>query len=158
MQQIGLTSAANLKWLKGCISLSRQLGDVNMLEIYKMKTKLPHIGIFWVYKSTVLAKAMPLNSAEPDSLSLYDSDFSHIVEWEDHRIYLPCFPELIAVEYQEISRGRVIYSGNSTSFKIYADREVVESVELQNLICDKFDLIPSQCTWKLDKHYRIFSS
>ena len=30
-----------------------------------MKTKLPHIGIFWVYKSTVLAKAMPLNSAEP---------------------------------------------------------------------------------------------
>ena len=47
-----------------------------------MKTKLPHIGIFWVYKSTVLAKAMPLNSTEPDSLSLYDSDFSHLVEWE----------------------------------------------------------------------------
>ncbi len=68
-----------------------------------MKTKLPHIGIFWVYKSTVLAKAMPLNSTEPDSLSLYDSDFSHLVEWEEHRIYLPCFPELIAVEYQEES-------------------------------------------------------
>ena len=34
-----------------------------------MKAKLPHIGIFWVYKSTVLAKVMPLNSAEPDSLS-----------------------------------------------------------------------------------------
>jgi len=81
-----------------------------MLEIYKMKTKLPHIGIFWVYKSTVLAKAMPLNSTEPDSLSLYDSDFSHLVEWEEHRIYLPCFPELIAVEYQEVSRGRIIYS------------------------------------------------
>ena len=129
-----------------------------MLEIYKMKTKLPHIGIFWVYKSTVLAKAMPLNSAEPDSLSLYDSDFSHLVEWEEHRIYLPCFPELIAVEYQEVSRGRIIYSGNSKFFKIYADRKVVQSVELQTLVCDKFNLIPSQCTWKLDKHYRIFSS
>ncbi len=56
-----------------------------------MKTKLPHIGIFWVYKSTVLAKAMPLNSTEPDSLSLYDSDFSHLVEWEEHRIYLRVF-------------------------------------------------------------------
>ena len=158
MQHIGLTSAANLKWLKGCIFLSRQLGDVNMLEIYKMKTKQPLIGIFWVYKSTVIAKAMPLNSAEPARLSLYDSDFSHLVEWEEHRIYLPCFPELIAVEYQEISRGRVIYSGDSTFFNIYADRNVIKSRELQTLICDKFNLIPSQCTWKQDKHYRIFSS
>ena len=101
---------------------------------------------------------MPLNSTEPDSLSLYDSDFSLLVEWEEHRIYLPCFPELIAVEYQEVSRGRIIYSGNSKFFKIYADRKVVQSVELQTLVCDKFNLIPSQCTWKLDKHYRIFSS
>jgi len=74
------------------------------------------------------------------------------------RIYLPCFPELIAVEYQEISRGRVIYSGDSTFFNIYADRNVIKSRELQTLICDKFNLIPSQCTWKQDKHYRIFSS
>jgi len=45
----------------------------------------------------------------PDEIGMVDSPFQHIKEWENKHIYLPHFKELIASEYQELPRGRVVY-------------------------------------------------
>ena len=61
-------------------------------------------------------------------------------------------------EKNKTSRERTTQTEKGHCITGKNERNVIKSRELQTLICDKFNLIPSQCTWKQDKHYRIFSS
>jgi len=123
---------------------------------YLLRLQKPQIGIFWLYKSVVIAKQEDLNTLTCDSMGLYDSDLSHAVEWEEKRIYRPFFPELESSQYEEFSRGRVIYSANDNVFRIYADRKIVKSAKSRSAIIEKFKLSNSAYMWLLDPHYKVF--
>ncbi|NDV92750.1 hypothetical protein GTH32_16365 [Alteromonas sp. 345S023] len=121
-----------------------------------MQNKEPQIGIFWLYNSRVIAKSTPLEALSPDSLSLYDCAYSHYIEWEKNAIFLPLYPELIGSEYQEYSRGRIVYCATTAIFKIYADKHFIDSAASQRLVRDRFSLNGRNCSWHVDSHYQRF--
>ena len=57
------------------------------------------IGIFWVYKDTVIGKARELEDGEENVPGLIDSPDSHVDLWEHHQCFLAQFPELAGTEY-----------------------------------------------------------
>ncbi|MER2492513.1 hypothetical protein [Catenovulum sediminis] len=121
-----------------------------------MQDNAPHIGIFWLYKSTVVAKKTQLSQLLADHLAIYDSDFSHMTEWEDKLVFLPMFPELLGSEYQEIARGRIVYIEPKGVFRIYADKSIMQNANYRALVIDSFGLTGFNCLWLADPHYRVF--
>ena len=125
------------------------------LQGHKMKEE--HIGIFWLYQNTIVAKSLLAKNVNADSLGLRDVAFQHIDVWENERIYMPTFPELIGSEYQEFPRGRVIYSNKKNKFIIYADRACLTE-QVKKEILFRFNLQQvreeNRVTYRLDPHYR----
>jgi hypothetical protein len=64
-----------------------------------------NIGIFWLYKDTLIYKKQLLSETHEDTIGMHDSPFQHILEWEDNQIYLSKHSELLGTEYQELPRG-----------------------------------------------------
>ena len=123
-----------------------------------MNKVAPKIGIFWIYNNTVIARNEVLDNVVSDSLMLHDTDFEHAVEWEKNNVYLPRFPELLHIDYQEINRGRVIYSAKKAIFHIYADRAIVMNNNHHQLVYCAFNLQEKNCAWHRDPHYRTFTA
>ena len=110
------------------------------------------IGIFWVYKNTVIGKAA--NLAEGDQLipGVVDSPDTHIYVWEsDPEFRLP-FSELREFEYQSVPRGRVIFFKNQSVFKIYMDKTLFSEANKKHIL-EYFDLAESKVIWETDSHY-----
>ena len=110
------------------------------------------IGIFWVYKNTVIGKAA--NLAEGDQLipGVVDSPDTHIYVWEsDPEFRLP-FSELRELEYQSVPRGRVIFFKNQLVFKIYMDKTLFSEANKKHIL-EYFDLAESKVIWETDSHY-----
>lgn len=110
------------------------------------------IGIFWVYKNTVIGKAA--NLAEGDQLipGVVDSPDTHIYVWEsDPEFRLP-FSELRELEYQSVPRGRVIFFKNQSVFKIYMDKTLFSEANKKHIL-EYFDLAESKVIWETDSHY-----
>jgi hypothetical protein len=115
------------------------------------------IGIFWLYQNTIIEKSKLAINVNPDSLGLRDVDFQHIDAWEHERIYMPKFLGLMGSEYQELPRGRVIYSDQKNKFIIYADKAcLTEQVKTEILCCFKLEKVREQkrVTFRVDPHYR----
>jgi hypothetical protein len=113
------------------------------------------IGIFWSYQDTLICKKMPLAESQEDSLGFQDSPFQHIQEWEGKRIYLANHPELFGTEYQELPRGRVVYSGKKSIFTVYADKACLTK-KIKNQIIEDFNLPIESTRFKSDQHYQTF--
>ena len=80
------------------------------------------IGIFWVYKNTVIGKALDLYEGHENIPGLIDSPDSHIDLWENNSSFVLPFTELRGSEYQEIPRGRVMYSSKDNASLVYMDK------------------------------------
>ncbi|EWH08097.1 hypothetical protein DS2_19111 [Catenovulum agarivorans DS-2] len=119
-----------------------------------MKNHHAEVGIFWFYKQAIIAKSVSISELCSDSVGVFDSGFSHDVEWELNYIYLPEFRELIATEYQEIARGRVLYCQNSKLFKVYGDKQIIANARCRELIRQRFKLGCDQVSWLKDPHYK----
>ena len=110
------------------------------------------IGIFWVYKDTVIGKAVDLVEGEQSIPGVVDSPDTHVYVWEsDPEFRLP-FSELREFEYQSIPRGRVIYFKNKSVFKIYMDKVLFSKANKKNIL-EYFDLAASKVIWETDSHY-----
>lgn len=92
----------------------------------------------------------------PDDIGMVDSPFQHITEWENKHIYLPHFKELIASEYQELPRGRVVYSTLANTITIYMDSSLFANVYKEQLK-SYFDFTDCKIIWKKDSHYKFYS-
>lgn len=115
-----------------------------------------YIGIFWLYQGTLICKKMPLFQSKKDDLGLYDTPFQHIEEWEDKRIYLANHPGLFGTEYQEIPRGRIVYSNIKKVFTVYADK-VCLTKKNKTLIIKDFKIPSERALFKSDPHYQTFN-
>jgi hypothetical protein len=87
---------------------------------------------------------------------MVDSPFQHITEWESKHIYLPSFKELIASEYQELPRGRVVCSTLSNKITIYMDSSLFAN-EYKEQLKSYFNLTDCKIIWKKDSHYEVYS-
>jgi hypothetical protein len=87
---------------------------------------------------------------------MVDSPFQHITEWEDKQIYSPNFKELIGSEYQELPRGRVVYSPLINRMTIYMDSSLFDNAYKAQLK-SYFNLVNCKITWKKDSHYKVYS-
>ncbi len=115
------------------------------------------LGIFWINNGNIIAKTIDKEEVETDSLGNKDCPYQHIDEWETRQIYLPDSPSLRGTEYQEVPRGRVIFSGSRGKFVIYLDKSI-DSLRTRKDILTVFELVESICIFKHDPHYKVFQS
>ncbi|OYV75645.1 MAG: hypothetical protein B7Z66_12160 [Chromatiales bacterium 21-64-14] len=80
------------------------------------------IGIFWVYRDTVLGRARPLAEGEENIPGLLDSPDAHGDVWEAPTGPSRAFPELRALGYEQVPRGRVWYDTRRQRPIVYLDR------------------------------------
>ncbi|RLJ22495.1 hypothetical protein DJ030_01415 [bacterium endosymbiont of Escarpia laminata] len=110
------------------------------------------IGIFWVYKGIVLGKSRALSEGRENIRGLIDSPDSHIELWEESTDFEIPFAELTGSEYQEIPRGRVIFSTKHTKYIVYMD-EVLHQEITKLAISEFFGLRKNEIKWETDPHY-----
>ncbi len=110
------------------------------------------VGIFWVYKNTVIGKTRELDDGEENVPGLIDSPDNHVDLWERNPYFFIPFPELVGTEYQDVPRGRVIHSTKDKKTIIYMDK-VLHTEQTKQIISDFFQLSNTDILWKTDKHY-----
>ncbi len=122
--------------------------------INKLKAKhLPvlscgKVGIFWVFRGSLLAATWALKDGEE-----YGDAVNGL---SDHVNYWPQFqkqnPELRKLEYQEVPRGRVLFSKAAQKFIVYMDK-LLHEPKIKRAILKKFDLPVAQTRFLTDLHY-----
>ena len=74
----------------------------------------------------------------------------------DHVNYWPQFqqqnPELRKLEYQEVPRGRVLFSKPSKKFSVFMDK-MLHGPKIKRAILKEFDLPIAQTKFLTDSHY-----
>ncbi len=113
---------------------------------------MPQIGIFWLYKETVIGRAIELDAGEEMPTGTIDSPDNHTDLWDNSRTLLQDFPELRQEEYFSIPRGRVLWKTESSSAKILMDSVLFEP-SIKAKILQFFDLEKSKVKWGRDLHY-----
>jgi len=111
------------------------------------------IGIFWVYKNTLIGRACNSDDGRKNVPGLIDSLYSHIDLWEKEHCFLPEFPELLETEYQEAPRGRAIYSSKDNKTIIYMDK-TLHTDKTKKIVLGFFELKSKDVLWKTDSHYK----
>lgn len=111
------------------------------------------IGIFWVYKNTVLGITEDISQGFKGYNGLIDSNFDHVNIWEMLELKKQ-FLELQNMEYEQIPRGRILFSSKQNKHIIYMDKTLFESA-IKKHIAHFFNFNINQATWKKDLHYNI---
>jgi hypothetical protein len=106
------------------------------------------VGIFWKLKDSIVSKTTTLNEAEVSD-DFIDSPDSHVEYWE---IVRKQKAELFYYEYDEIPRGRVVFSKNNRCFYVYMDKTFFTKI-FKQLIIDDFKLHGQQIKFMSDQHY-----
>jgi len=112
----------------------------------------PRIGIFWIYKDVILGRSCPLSDGVENVPGLVDSPDFHVDLWENTPGFTTPFPELVGSEYQEVPRGRVLYSLEEDESIVYMD-ETLHSDKYKTMVSDFFDLDLCDIRWMTDPHY-----
>ncbi len=109
------------------------------------------IGIFWIYKNKIHTKSIEINAVKSIN-NFKDSDFSHYTVWNEISLQNKDF---YLYEYEDISRGRVVYDIENTQYIVYANNNIIISDEAKELIVDNFNLKTNNVIFKYDEHYEI---
>ena len=112
-----------------------------------------YIGIFWIYNSQIYLKSIDKNEIKAINCFI-DSDFSHYKTWDDISLQ---HKDFYLYEYEDIPRGRVVYSVEKQIVIIYANDNIVISDEARSLIIDRFKLKTKKVIFKYDEHYGILN-
>lgn len=110
------------------------------------------VGIFWIYQGNILGRARPLDEGESSVAGLIDSPDNHSDLWECDPAFLSSFPDLRGLEYQQVPRGRVLFSSLENRAVVYRDKTLCTEA-VKQLIVDFFGLQDVKVVWKTDPHY-----
>ncbi len=106
------------------------------------------LGIFWCYRERLYAASVPLNEARHYG-DFRNGPFDHYSLWprlQRRHAHLRSFA------YEDIPRGRVLYSVRDDRFLVYADRILMKE-HLKTLILAEFELPPAKSFFRCDEHY-----
>lgn len=110
------------------------------------------IGVFWVYKNTVLGKARTFSEGEEAVIGLIDSPDTHVQLWVQKSSFIQAFPELEGCEYQDIARGRVLFDRLNNRYIVYLD-QLLNTPKNRKHIAQFFNFPVKQTLWRSDLHY-----
>ena len=122
------------------------------LFIHTPSSTTPKIGIFWVYRQTVLGQAIELCAGEAGVPGILDSPATHVRLWEQLRHRTAAFPELRDVEYDRIPRGRVLWQQQLHQAIVYLDARLFNLEDMARIKAF-FWLDGVTVTWQRDAHY-----
>lgn len=110
------------------------------------------IGVFWIFNDVVFGNAVELINGTEGVSGLIDCDDNHADIWEVDRPWATVSPSLGSVEYQDIPRGRVLFSTKHNRPLVYLDKALMSPAYRQK-ISQFFDFKLSNVTWRSDTHY-----
>jgi hypothetical protein len=117
------------------------------------------VGIFWRIGNRLLASGCALDDAEAadDWLDYPGGHAEHWDRWQSAGagwLRRNAFPiAIMATEYDEHPRGRIVYDRRACKFLLYADRRL-QSAEVLVEIKTVFGLLAEQVEVLGDPHYR----
>lgn len=116
----------------------------------KQAVPQPEVGIFFLIGDQLLIESTPLSLAEPYADHLghaggHDSMFDRLIESGK----VPANEE-----YQDVPRGRVVYSVATGQYTIYLDRCIRRQPKIVLQIVEHLHLPPDQYRLASDEHYR----
>jgi hypothetical protein len=121
-----------------------------MLSERRFENNMVKVGVFWIYRKTVVGRAIDLETGEEGVPGLIDSPDNHADLWE--KVVLGAFPELCDHQYFDIPRGRVLWDANNERAIVYLDASL-NAPEIRAEIARFFDLYDDAITWRSDAHY-----
>ena len=110
------------------------------------------IGIFWVYRDTVIGKAIDSIEGDEFIAGRIDSPNTHIKLWEEDPGFINPFSELRGSDYQTVPRGRVLFSPVQNLHIIFMDK-VLFNKSTKQKIRSFFEIDNTKVSWNTDPHY-----
>ncbi len=113
----------------------------------------PHVGIFWAYRTSVIAFVEPATTVEPVG-GVRDSSFAHDALWSrvQHR-----YPELFGREYFDVPRGRVVHRVADGLFDVFLPTKLQANPRWIDRIKATFALPETGTRFRTDPHYEPVS-
>lgn len=112
------------------------------------------IGVFWVYQHQVFGKTLSIEQGVESVSGLVDTDDNHVDIWEQLLATGGLPTGLAEFEYQDVPRGRAIFSQKQQKLMVYLDK-VLMNKELKQEIASFFDVLAHDVIWRRDSHYSI---
>ena len=107
------------------------------------------VGIFWVFRGTVIGEREEIESLEAEG-GFINGNEDHCVYWERLRPKLG-LPD--GVEYFDLPRGRVIFVVEKNVFRILGSTELCDDMKTVDQVMRFFSLPPKRVETMPDEHY-----
>lgn len=131
-----------------------------MKRYVKASTTSGLVGIWWIYKDSVIADLRTIDDGYNDGNFIqYDQTKNHATEWV--RLVNTLLPEseakeLVGQGYKSIDRGRVIYNLRTQCYEVTCGDEVYNNIEKRKMIINAFELTNCRADFiNLSTHYHI---
>ena len=111
------------------------------------------VGIFWLYDNSVLQQSVPFTQGD-DYGDYVNGKEDHYTFW---RSFQRIYPSLQSMEYDEIPRGRVVYSKKDKTFYVYGSKKFMKDTKNKNRVMRDFGLSKKNTIFKSDLHYEMDS-
>jgi hypothetical protein len=109
------------------------------------------VGIFWIHEGFLLRRSTPYTKGEDYG------DFVNI--HSDHRtiwgIEQWLHPKLMEYEYDQVPRGRVVFSKRDGKFHIYGSEPFVKNEAEKMMVLEGFSIAASEAVFRFDEHYSM---
>ena len=113
------------------------------------KAREPRVGIFWLYKTRLFFDSTPVSQGEACDGNVGHAT-AHIDYWTglQERGVVPK-----EVEYEEASRGRIVFNVKTKQFTLMADKHILADSSVVKKILAELNL-PRATKLDSDYHYR----
>lgn len=110
----------------------------------------PRVGIFWLADGKLIFDATPVSSAEVYGDCLGHAK-SHLEYWTglQRAGIIPA-----DFEYEDLPRGRIVFNMRSRQYIVYADKCILEKLNIVRKILHDFGLHEDGTVLSSDEHYR----
>lgn len=121
------------------------------IAVRKLNESLvPEVGPFYSIDGVIYADTEPVRDLVKSSLGNVDSNNTHYDYWRSlRRVY----PEFRRKDYDYYPRGRVVYHGNSDTYRVFVDKCISDKESISK-IADELNLPLSKVKVDYDEHYQ----
>lgn len=109
------------------------------------------VGIFWIFDGMLIPESIPHTEGEEYG-EFVNGKTSHYDFW---RSVQRLVPKLRDYEYEQIPRGRVIYSRRDGKFHIYGSEQFVKNEAEKQMVLKAFSIAASEAVFRFDEHYSM---